>query len=130
MGVFGRFFGTVPVAGTHPDSAIRTTERGEAHRYVATRYECPVCRRKGSKEVRGHAMVLRLQPNGEAHAYDVFNVFCGCGKFSAFWSDSTKWNIAMADVAREMCKPDGKCRWISGSGHMPGLDPSVLAQDW
>lgn len=126
MSILGKIFGNAPPAGTHPDSAIRTRERGEARGYVTQRYVCPSCRKRGNKDIRGHAQVLRRLTSGQGRMYDVYNVFCGCGHFSSFWADSSSWLEQHVQMAETLCQPNGKCFWMVGSGQMPYIDPSLI----
>jgi hypothetical protein len=54
----------------------------------------------------------------------------GCGEFSTFWADSSTWiPETMLTVADMLRKPNGKCRFVMGSGQLPRLAPSVMDQD-
>lgn len=126
MGILSKILGGSPPAGTHPDSAIPITERDDAYRYINQKFVCPSCRRRGGKQLRGHAQVLRRLTSGRGRAYKVYNVFCECGAFSSFWSDASSWLDDHVKMAETMCKPNGKCFWIVGSGQMPQMDPSLF----
>jgi hypothetical protein len=126
MSIFRKMLSRKPSVGTHPDSALSTTERGEAHTYIRSQYKCPHCGKQGSKDIRGRASVGRKMPNSKCHAYDTYNVLCGCGQFSTFWSDSSSWLSSHTKIVDVMCKPNGKCHFISGSGQLPRFDRSLF----
>ena len=127
MGILSKIFGGSPVAGTHPDSAIRTSERGEERKYIAEQFACPSCRKRGNKEIRGHSLVVRRLSDGRGRLYKVHNVLCGCGKFATFWSDASAWGgDELVRFAEEKCQANGKCVPLSGSGQMPYIDPSLV----
>lgn len=126
MSIFSRIFAGRPTVGVHPDVALVTREFGEAQNYIHTSYECPTCRKSGRKNIRGHITVLRRMPNGQRHFYDVYRVLCECGKFSSFWGDSSRW-VPLNEAVDALCPPDGKCRWLTGSGQPPDIDRSLFA---
>lgn len=126
MSIFSRLLSDKASLGGHPDSALVTKERGEGRSYIFEKYQCPSCNKKRNKDIRGHATVLRKKANGNRHVYDVYNVLCGCGKFSAFWSDASSWLASHIGMVDMMCKPDGKCHAISGNGQLPQMERSLF----
>lgn len=126
MGVFEKMLSGKAAVGHHPDSALSTTERGEAHNYIRRQYKCPYCSRQGSKEILGHATVGRKMRSSKCHIYDVYTVVCSCGKSSAFWSNSNKWNPSFLSIVDKLCKPNGKCQFIIGHEPLPPVDRSLF----
>ena len=117
--------------GVDADSALHTSPSLDARDYIVDKYTCPRCEERGNKKILGHMTVAQKLTDGQKRVYDVYSVFCDCGEFSVFWSDSSSWIGAdYMEVVEFLCPPDGKMRWITKQGQFPEDDPSlsVLAE--
>lgn len=110
----------------HPGAALATNKEGEAQEHIAFRFKCPACGKAGAKEIVGHAQVLRRLVSGKGVAYDVYAVWCSCKKVSSLWFDCSSWCPMHVQGAELLCRPNGKCVFVLGSGQMPYIDPSLL----